>query len=246
MILIVLLLLALYPAPSQAQPSASERMAARLRQIASEGRAQVPTNLNTLNMNAASAAYLREQLAKAQNHNRQQALRLELAIQLLRAGQTREAIAELHTLQAQDLPPGLHTHVRDRLGIAYLRLGEQENCLLHHTIASCLLPIQGEGIHTLQEGSQTAIEQYTAALRKNPDDLSAHWLLNIAYMPLGQYPHAVPPEWLVPPDCFADSSTLGRFADRAPGLGLDVLALSGGSIVDDFDNDGYLDVVASS
>ena len=84
MILIVLLLLALFPAASQAQQSASERMAARLRQIASEIRAQVPTNLNTLNMNAASAAYLREQLTNAQNHNRQQALRLELAIQLLR------------------------------------------------------------------------------------------------------------------------------------------------------------------
>ena len=169
-----------------------------------------------------------------------------MAIQLLRAGQTREAIAELYPLQAQDLPPSLRTRVRDRMGIAYLRLGEQENCLLNHTIASCLLPIQGEGIHTLQEGSQAAIEQYTAALRKNPDDLSARWLLNISYMTLGQYPHAVPPEWLVPPDCFADSSAIGRFEDRAPGLGLDVVALSGGSIVDDFDNDGYLDVVASS
>ena len=178
MILIVLLLLVLCPAASQAQPSASERMAARLRQLASEVRAQVPTNLNTLNMNAASAAYLREQLAKEQNRHRKQVLRLELAIQLLRAGQTREAIAELHFLQAQDLPPGLRTRVRDRLGIAYLRLGEQENCLLHHTIASCLLPIQGEGIHTLQEGSQAAIEQYAAALRENPDDLSARWLLN--------------------------------------------------------------------
>ena len=65
-------------------------------------------------------------------------------------------------------------------------------------------------------------------------------------MTLGQYPHAVPPEWLMPPDCFADSCAIGRFEDRAPGLGLDVVALSGGSIVDDFDNDGYLDVVASS
>ena len=114
-------------------------------------------------MNAASAVYLREQLAKAQSRQRKQALRLELAIQLLRAGQTHEAIAELHILQAQDLSSDLHVRVRDRLSIAYLRLGEQENCLLHHTIASCLLPIQGEGIHTLQEGSQAAIEQYTAA-----------------------------------------------------------------------------------
>ena len=106
MILILLLLLALSPAPSQAQPSASERMAARLRQIASQVCAQVPANLNTLNMNAARAAYLREQLAKEQNHNRKRALRLELAIQLLRAGQTREAIAELHLPRiASPTPP---------------------------------------------------------------------------------------------------------------------------------------------
>lgn len=113
MLLIVLFFLALCPAASRAQPSASERMAARLRQSASQVRAQVPTNLNTLNMNAASVAYLREQVAKAQSRDHKQALRLELAIQLLRAGQTRAAIAELHTLQAQDLPPGLRTRVRD-------------------------------------------------------------------------------------------------------------------------------------
>ena len=192
MLLIVSILLALCPAASQAQQSASERMVARLRQIASEVRTQVPANLNTLNMNAASAAHLREQVAKAQSRDRQQALRLELAIQLLRAGQTREAIAELDILQAQDLPPALRTRVRDRLGIAYLRLGEQENCLLNHTIASCLLPIQGEGIHTLPEGSRAALKQYAAALRADPDNLSARWLLNIAYMTLDQYPHGRP------------------------------------------------------
>ena len=60
MLLIVSILLALCPAASQAQQSASARMAARLRQIASE--------------------------------------------------------------------------VRDRLGIAYLRLGEQENCLLRRLL----------------------------------------------------------------------------------------------------------------
>ena len=42
MLLIVPILLAICPAASQAQPSASERMVARLQQIASEVRAQVP------------------------------------------------------------------------------------------------------------------------------------------------------------------------------------------------------------
>ena len=222
-------------------------MADRLRQIADLVRAQIPTQLNTLNMNAASAAQLRERVAATTPGANKRQLRLQLAIQLLRTGQTRKAIAELDSLAGTpNLNPGLRTHIRDRLGIAYLRLGEQENCLLNHTIDSCLLPIRGEGVHTSREGSIAALVHYAAALRQNPDDLSARWLLNIAHMTLGQYPHEVPAEWLVPPELFASDFDPGRFHNRAPRLGLDVVALSGGSIVDDFDGDGHLDIVASS
>src|SRR5690606_2743621 len=39
---------------------------------------------------------------------------------------------------------------------------------------------------------------------------------------------------------------LKQFTDVAPQVGLDVNDLSGGGIIDDFNNDGYLDVMVSS
>ena len=125
-------------------------------------------------MNAASAAYLREQLAKGQNRHRQQALRLELAIQLLRASQTHEAIAELHLLQAQDLSPSLRTRIRDRLGIAYLRLGEQENPgrranlitnrLTGHEIYSVFPAQHFQNIHVYSELKPVQVQDTTTQL----------------------------------------------------------------------------------
>src|ERR1051325_768311 len=79
-----------------------------------------------------------------------------------------------------------------------------------------------------------------------PDDLSARWLLNIAYMTLGEYPDKVPPKWLIPPKTFASDYDIKRFHDVPGPLGLDVTRLSSGCIVDDFDNDGFLDVMISS
>jgi hypothetical protein len=39
---------------------------------------------------------------------------------------------------------------------------------------------------------------------------------------------------------------LGKFPDIAPQLGLDTFDLCGGAIMDDFDNDGRLDIVTST
>ena len=244
---LLVILLMCCPAASGAGESSSLRMAVLLQELAHQFQQRVPSDLDTYNLSSASADNLRKQGAATSPGPQRRQLRLQMAIQLLRAGETRAAIAELENLQGKSgLSPTLHTMIHDRLGIAYLRLGEQENCLLNHTIDSCLLPIRGEGVHTSREGSIAALVHYAAALRQNPDDLSARWLLNIAHMTLGQYPHEVPAEWLVPPELFASDFDPGRFHNRAPRLGLDVVALSGGSIVDDFDGDGHLDIVASS
>ncbi len=131
------------------------------------------------------------------------------------------------------------------LALSYLRLGEQENCIINHTSASCLFPVQPAGFHQLPEGSRNAIRQYTDILRQNPDDLSARWLLNIAYMTLGQYPGEVPPQWLIPDSCFQSDVAVKRFQDIASQTGFDIRGLSGGLIVDDLTGDGYLDILIS-
>lgn len=177
------------------------------------------------------------------------------SVELLNAGRSIEAAAsfeELYTkLQAyQDDYPAevksLLKELKSLIAISYLRQGEQENCLLNHTSASCIIPIAEAGYHQLPEGSSQAIDVYTQILEKNPSALDARWLLNIAHMTLGSYPEQVPEKWLIPPQAFASDYPLKKFEDIAPQLGLATQALSGGTIIEDFNQDGYLDIMITS
>jgi hypothetical protein len=184
-------------------------------------------------------------------------VRVRLAAQLLQAGFSKEALQELEaiaprlaSLPAARVPPHLREQEAARLdgaiGLAALRLGEQENCLLSHRATSCIFPIDRGGVHTLQAGARRAIEAFTRRLAAEPSHLTSQWLLNIAYMTVGEYPDGVPPRWLIPPDVFRPDYDIGPFPDVAMAAGVDTIGLAGGSIIDDFDGDGLLDIVASS
>ncbi|MGH9587623.1 MAG: hypothetical protein ACRD3F_11770 [Acidobacteriaceae bacterium] len=64
------------------------------------------------------------------------------------------------------------------------------------------------------------------------------WLLNLAYLSLGEYPKGVPAQYLIPPAAFALKENIGRFPDVAGFAGLDIATLSGGMLVGDFENNG--------
>lgn len=132
------------------------------------------------------------------------------------------------------------------VAVAYLRLGETQNCVHCQTGESCILPIRPGGVHQKQTGSRKAIEYLLRILNRNPDHLASRWLLNIAYMTLGEYPDKVPKQLLIPPKAFESEEEFPRFVNVAKDLGIDNFSLSGGSIVDDFDGDGWLDIVVSS
>jgi hypothetical protein len=129
--------------------------------------------------------------------------------------------------------------------ITMLRLGEQENCLRLHNAESCLFPLQPAAFHEVTRGSRGAVAELKEQLEKHPTDLSARWLINIAFMTLGEYPDKVPPQWLIPPKVFESQYPLPRFPNVAGALGLDIDGLSGGCILDDFDNDGFIDLIMS-
>ncbi|MFQ5768329.1 MAG: FG-GAP repeat domain-containing protein [Acidobacteriota bacterium] len=76
--------------------------------------------------------------------------------------------------------------------------------------------------------------------------MTSRWLLNIAAMMMGEYPKGVPSQWRIPVSVFAADDDLGRFKDVAPALGVDVVGLSGGSVVEDMDGDGFMDIMVSS
>ena len=50
------------------------------------------------------------------------------------------------------------------LGVAHLRLGEDQNCCLRYNSEACILPIQGRGIHTKQKGSRAATGYFLEVL----------------------------------------------------------------------------------
>jgi tetratricopeptide (TPR) repeat protein len=132
------------------------------------------------------------------------------------------------------------------LAIAYLRLGERMNCIHNHNAESCIFPVANGGIHHDKTGSEKAIEIYKAILADNPGDLESKWLLNIAYMTTGGYPQQVPPQFLLKVTNDDSTQIVKPFTDVAANVGLNYKCQAGGNIVDDFNNDGYPDIVLSS
>jgi hypothetical protein len=131
-------------------------------------------------------------------------------------------------------------------GVTGLRQGETENCVECQCVGSCIFPLQASAIHQKREGSERAILHFKEYLRGHPDDDGVRWLLNIAYMTLGEYPDKVPTQDLLPPSLFKSEMDIGRFRDVAPQLGVDRFHQAGGAIMEDFDNDGYLDIIETS
>lgn len=163
---------------------------------------------------------------------------------LLELGEEEKSLS-LYSDAVANLNEAQLTLVRRDMAMANLRLAEQANCVMNHASASCIFPIKGLGIHTDPIGSQKAIEIYENILTHNPADFESKWLLNLAYMTLGKYPNEVPAEFLLPGMNGDTTLRVKPFNDIASGLGLDISTMAGGSIVDDFDNDGYLDIMTS-
>jgi hypothetical protein len=166
------------------------------------------------------------------------------ALLSLKVGQEAQAVKIFEALNSRDDFPKKDKMQPD-MGIAYMRLGERNNCMLNHNGASCVFPIKDGGIHQIKAGSQKAIETYEGILRKNPDDLESKWLLNIAFMTLGGYPKDVPREFLLPGLDTDTGFKAKPFTDMAADLGLDINGMAGGVVIDDFNNDGYLDIITS-
>src|SRR5664279_619881 len=103
--------------------------------------------------------------------------RWTLAENLLRAGDSAGAVKQLQFIRKRcnelsvRLGPNSEQQLRDLLGLAYLRLGEQENCVQHHVQKSCIFPLEPEAVHTNKSGAEGAIREYTATLQRDPQNM---------------------------------------------------------------------------
>ena len=139
--------------------------------------------------------------------------------------------------------------MEETLGVAYLHKSEMENDEYRNPGDRCLFPPQPGVAYpafSKKEDSEKAIQYLLQYLASKPDDLEVKWLLNLSYMTLGQYPKGVPSKYLLPPSIFESKENIGRFVDVAAAAGLKDFSEAGSVIVDDFENNGLLDVVMST
>ncbi|MBI1926238.1 VCBS repeat-containing protein [Candidatus Poribacteria bacterium] len=150
------------------------------------------------------------------------------------------------------------------LAMSYMRLAEAENCLAHlvadapshdHLEESqmCVLPLTV--YHQKGADSRKAAKLFEKLLDQyDKNNRRYQWLLNFCYMTVGGFPDEVPPSYRVTGNFidyfygdkkqemekkYADLS----FHDRAKELGVNSLDAGKGVAVEDFDRDGYLDII---
>ena len=132
-------------------------------------------------------------------------------------------------------------------GLSSLRQGENDNCIMCRGECSCILPIHPSAFHTNRTGSERAIRHFHEYLDVFPEDVTVRWLLNLAHMTLGEYPNKVDSRFLVPMDTFFQSEmSIGRFRDIGIAAQVNRFNQAGGAIMEDFNNDGLLDIATTS
>ena len=176
-----------------------------------------------------------------------------LAVELLRAGDTDEAITILERLLGEvsgfagEGVKEVQLAILDWLSVAHVSAALRNECLTADVVDPCLIPrTAGGGPQRRHDHARVAASGFDLLLKSTPDNLAARWLLNLAHMTLGQYPDSVPPAWLIPPEAFGSQTSFPRFPEIARGLGLAVVGHAGGSAMEDFNGDGYLDLIVSS
>lgn len=198
-------------------------------------------------LNMERAAALTAELA-TQSGDQEMTTRFTLAEEQLKAGRTEDAIDGLESLirDAKISWDSIAPHQKpffDLVAVAYMRLGEQQNCLANPAANICILPLAGGARHNKQDGARGAITRYLKLLRQFPDDRGSQWLLNLAYLQVGEYPRGVPSQYLIRNLVPASAANaFPAFRNVAGPVGLAITGLAGGLNIEDFNGDGLLDV----
>lgn len=150
------------------------------------------------------------------------------------------------------------------LGMALMRQAEVENCLRPAVDPAfgarprrhqrfCTLPVVTR--HQRRDLALEAADVFERLLDEHdPEDRLYRWLLNFNYMTVGGFPDRVPARYRIDTpfiDTFYGETRRIQekryarleFVDRASELGIDTYDTGRGVVVEDFDRDGYLDIV---
>ena len=151
------------------------------------------------------------------------------------------------------------------LAIAYMRRAEAVNCLAklvdapehasHDMAGMCSLPLAR--FHDKAADARTSARLFEKLLDNYDSNNGLYrWLLNFNYMVVNGYPQQVPPKYLIQTKFTEAFYGPGKRAleaefadlvleDKAQELGTDTYNTGRGAAVEDFDKDGYLDLVTA-
>ena len=138
---------------------------------------------------------LRQELAAVDRQTpagRAQVVQLDTFLGLLHmsVGEFTEAdrlFAEAQVIDS-DCPGALRANIEALRGVAALRRGETENCVACCNGSSCIFPLRPRRSTpaVADRARRSATSPRTSSRR--PEDLGVRWLLNVAYMTLGDVP----------------------------------------------------------
>jgi hypothetical protein len=179
--------------------------------------------------------------------------RWTLGRELLEQGQASEAVTVLEEALAlvmqHQIKPEWGIEIMSQLATANLRAATEANDIPHHNPRSCILPISEEAIHSDPRPARRSGDIYLQLLNMlewAPRTMHVAWLHNLSRMYSGDYPGGVPGPFRLPVDVFEQGAPFAEWHDRGPELGVAVLDLAGGALMDDFDGDGLLDLISST
>ncbi|MEQ1890976.1 MAG: CRTAC1 family protein [Planctomycetota bacterium] len=197
---------------------------------------------------------LRERLAAelaVPGHTRGERMEMleQLASELLEVGEVPRAIElaqEALQLARQGNNPRRQRHVTRLLAQCWLREAENQNCLARHDRECCIFPPRAGALHTVREPAEKARELYRSILAEDEDNQTVRWLINVTTMLLGEQASDLPPVERIPGELFEPPQGAPIFIDVAAEAGVDTMNLAGGVALEDFDGDGWLDILTST
>jgi hypothetical protein len=163
-------------------------------------------------------------------------------------GDMSRAVAEFeeaYRLAQSDNPAAL-PDLEQMIAIASVHKAEIDNDIYSAPGDRCLLSSKGSVGLTRPEAFDQGVRHLLALLDRRTDEVVLKWFLNAAFMATGGYPTRVPSKYLIAPDVFRSTEEVGRFVDVAARAGINSFSSAGGVAVDDFDNDGRLDLLTSN
>ena len=187
--------------------------------------------------------------------------------EMMNAGLTAPALDQMMILQGllaetgqADPVPGFSNSLDEMTGTAMLRMAYAAACrgadgleppAGELNLYPCFPNIPAEpGAAAIGSAARDLLTRaalwQTNLLDENPGNRRARWMLNLVAAGLGRWPTGIPEEHRLPMEGLGGDGELARFRDIAADAGVDAVSLSGGGVVEDFNGDGYFDILASS